>query len=267
MKNESYFVKKNHLPSIEDVLNHEYVFILSTGRCGTALITKILDCSDQLLVYHDPIPVLEYASSCAAQGEITVEAKKFAILASRFDHMFAKAKQEGKIYVETNCRITFFAKALSELLPNSKFVHLVRDPRDFVTSGMNRQYYVQGSIQYQRLSFDIETWREFNQLQKITTEWNVINGFIEKFKGDLTQERIITLKCEDIFRDFNASKELLNFISPNLDIPDEFIEQNLMKKINKNTCDDFPKFSKWRKSEVSSFDDVINKDLIRSYNY
>ena len=46
---------KNHLPSNDDVLNHEYVFILSTGRCGTASITKILEYSNQVLVYHDPI--------------------------------------------------------------------------------------------------------------------------------------------------------------------------------------------------------------------
>jgi len=267
MKNESYSIKKNHLPSIEDVLNHEYVFILSTGRCGTALITKILEYSNQVLVYHDPIPVLEYAFSCAAKAEITVETKKFAILASRFDHMFAKAKQEDKIFVETNCRITFFADALAELLPNSKFIQIVRNPVDFVTSGMNRQYYSQGSIQYQRLSSDLETWKGFNQIQKITTEWNVINGFIEKFKDDLPQKRIITLRCEDLFEDISISKKLLNFISPDLDIPNKFIEQNLMIKINKNTCNEFPNFSKWRKSEISSFDDVINKDLMRHYNY
>ena len=267
MKNESYAVKKNHLPSIEDVLNHQYVFILSTGRCGTALITKILEYSNQVLVYHNPIPVLEYASSCAAKGEIPVETKKFAILASRLDHMFAKAKQEGKIFVETNCRITFFADALAELLPNSKFIHIVRNPVDFVTSGMNRQYYSQGSIQYQRISSDLESWKEFNQIQKITVEWNIMNGFIEKFKDDLPQNRIITFRCEDLFEDINISKKLLNFINPDLDIPNKFIEQNLMKKINKNICNEFPKFSKWRKSEISSFNDVINKDLMRSYDY
>jgi hypothetical protein len=218
-------------------------------------------------VYHDPIPVLEYASSCAVKHEITIEAKKFAILASRFDHMFAKAKQEDKIFVETNCRITFFANALSELLPNSKFVHLVRDPRDFVTSGMNREYYLQNSIQYQRLSYQSDWWKNLNQLQKITNEWNVTNRFIERFKEDLPRERVVTFRCEDIFGNLRFTKELLDFISPDLHISDKCIEQNLQEKINKNLSDKFPLFSEWTESEISSFGKVINKDLMKSYNY
>jgi len=144
---------------------------------------------------------------------------------------------------------------------------LVRDPRDFVTSGMNREYYLQNSVQYQRLSYQSDWWKNLNQLQKITNEWNVTNRFIERFKEDLPRERVVTFRCEDIFGNLRFTKELLDFISPNLHISDKCIELNLQEKINKNLSEKFPLFSEWTESEISSFGKVINKDLMKSYNY
>ena len=51
---------KNNLsqePSAQEILNAPYYFVLSTGRCGTALLTTILQEAPKLNVQHEPQPV------------------------------------------------------------------------------------------------------------------------------------------------------------------------------------------------------------------
>ena len=63
---------------------------------------------------------LEFVSSYIHHHDVSQEALKTAILAARFDAHFAGSCRVGRTYVETNNRITFFASALAELLPNAK---------------------------------------------------------------------------------------------------------------------------------------------------
>jgi len=238
------------LPSPEEIYHAPYCFVLSTGRCGTGLLTKILAKSSNLLVLHSPMPTLEYASSLINWIKPPDSSLKIAILAARWD-LFVDSFLRGRIYVETNNRITFFAYALASLFPNAKFIHLLRHPADFVRSGMRRGYYEEGSIQYQRLiPLDEGKWADMNRVEKIAWEWNEINLFIEGFKSTCGSSRIYTLKSENLFTQEGLVIEIFDFLNqrqPFCSI--NSIKKILKKPVNKQVAGDFPKYSSWSKQD------------------
>ena len=47
----------------------EPVFVLSTGRCGTKLLTKLFETSVSWPVHHEPQPMMNYASRYAYENK------------------------------------------------------------------------------------------------------------------------------------------------------------------------------------------------------
>ena len=237
-------------PQANVVLNRPYAFVLSTGRCGTGLITQILSASPVLRVEHMPQPELEYASSIAHQMHPSVQCLELAILSARFDLFFLNTYLRGKIYVETNPRMSFFAPALARLLPNAKFIHLVRNPADFVRSGMRRQYYETGVIYHQRLSDSgNDRWEKMTRLEKVAWEWNEINGRIEEFKRSCDSNRVLTLLSENLYSKEDTTNQLWKFLQ--LDNPfagasgSARLRKLLANPVNKQRSGTFPKYNEW----------------------
>lgn len=259
-------------PFPEDILSQPYLFVLSTGRCGTGLITDILAKSPRLRVEHNPKPELEYISSIIHHNNVSEEAQKIAVLAARFDLFFLDTFFRGKIYVETNNRISFFAPALANLLPKASFIHLVRNPADFVRSGMRRGYYQEGVVQHQRLDgSNYSPWNTFSRLEKITWEWNEINRKIEEFKGNVEAKRVLTINSESLYKDPATTFKIYDFI----DIENPFYSHNgsrmlakmLSKPVNKQKEGSFPKYPDWSEADKKGFQRIATLASKYGYSY
>lgn len=233
-------------PTAGEILAAPYCFVLSTGRCGTAFLTELLSHSPSLSVHHAPKPELEYLSSLVHRDPPTPEALDMAVLAARFE-LFVSTYRAGGTYVETNNRISFFAPALARLLPNARFVHLVRHPADFVRSGMRRGYYADGVVQHQRLVPAADTaWSSLTQLEKIAWEWSEINGFIETFKTSIPAGRVLTVRSEAMFADPESLCSVLQFVGAGDEKEvSEAIRGKRLKPVNQQTRGTFPKYVDW----------------------
>jgi hypothetical protein len=240
-------------PAVEEVLAAPCCFVLSTGRCGTAFLTEILRRSDMLSVHHAPKPELEFLSSLVHHAPPEPAALDLAVLAARFE-LLVDAYRSGAMYVETNNRITFFAPALARLLPNARFVHVVRNPADFVRSGMRRGYYAEGVVQHQRLKpADDAEWSSYSELEKITWEWNEINGFIERFKASMPERRVLTLRSEALFREPDAMISLLEFVGAgNDDALVGAVRRGKFKPVNQQTKGSFPRYEQWPEADKAA---------------
>jgi hypothetical protein len=264
--------RSSGLPSVDEILSSPYFFVLSTGRCGTALLTNILSHSHRLRVEHAPKPELEYVSSVVHRNGISEEAQKLAVLAARFDLFFVDTFLRGRIYVETNNRITFFAPALATLLPNAKFIHLVRDPADYVRSGMRRGYYQEGHVQHQRLDgSNLPAWRSYSRLEKIAWEWNEINRMTEEFKAQVDRNRVLTINSEALYSDPTITFTVFDFLA----ICNPFsgakgstsLAKLLSKPLNKQKRGYFPKYSQWEDSDKAAFLRIVTLASRYGYSY
>lgn len=210
------------------------LFVLSTGRSGTMLMTRIFELCDQATVVHEPQPELEYFSRIAYENKDKQDYISIAIDAARYE-MIRDEHLLGKTYVETNNRITFFAYALAELYPNAKFIHLVRKPKGFVQSGCSRGWYENNFHDEGRITPIFgehhEKWEKYSQEQKIAWLWNETNAFIEDFKGEY-EDRTVMVTLEELVKNVTKAEDLFDFAGLNRPKRTD-IDRVLKKKENK----------------------------------
>ena len=173
------------------------VFVLSTGRAGTKLLTRLLESSKELMPVHEPAPELAYHSALAYREPTGSEALKMAIDLARYEYI-RDAYLVNQRYVETNNRISFFAYYLAELYPQARFIHLVRHPEDFIRSGVARNWYRGQSIYDEGRIRDEARFKDWRPEQRVAWLWSATNNFILRFAGRYPQ-RSFQLKSETLF--------------------------------------------------------------------
>lgn len=243
------------------------LFVLSTGRCGTDFLHHLLKPVKQMDVHHEAEPKMAIASRFLYQNNINHHGGEVAFIGVRYNAI-QDAYLFNKIYVETNNRLTFFAPYIESLIPNARFVHLVRHPGDFVTSGMRRGYYNSNKIvDYSKIrpresSIAQQEWNSYSRLQKIAWLWNETNLFVERFKEN-HPDKTLTIKSEQLFgQPAEVATNLLRYT--NISEP-----MNLKADIgpkNKQRTGSFPRYKDWnfkQKQEIQ----VIVEELALKYNY
>lgn len=248
--------------------NYSPVFVLSTGRCGTLYLSKILDTIHQVDVYHKPKPELIYYSKYAYENYL----KYNEIIGKIFDAARYEYIQESylrkRIFIETNSRITYFACAIAEMFPKAKFIHLVRNPADFVRSGIRRNWY--GSNDVHSLGRiepinNTNLWNKMSQFEQICWLWNETNEFIELFKQNYTNnQNLFMLKSEDMFHDEKLIIRLLEFCNIS-DYDPKLIRKKMSKPVNAQKTGTFPEISEWTSNQKESC--RKHAPLYKNYGY
>ncbi len=179
-------------------------WVLSTGRCGTRTLAHLLDLADGATVEHEPLPRLNrQCREVYEQWATRPEPYRLLIEACREDVVY-KAYEDGQAYGETANRLTYFAPAIREVFTNSKFLHLVRDPRHVVRSGMDRGWYDtnkwdEGRIVPRTGDPYHDRWDEMSLFERCAWFWYETNRFAREFTDSLEPGRAMTVRAEDLF--------------------------------------------------------------------
>ena len=197
----------------EDVLaNAAPVFVLSTGRVGTMLLTRLFDLEKGLHIEHEALPEMLYTGKLAYADPSNIEFTKGAFMAGRYEAI-RDCQLQNLRYVETNNRLTFFAPAMAALFPNAKFIHLLRHPDNFVSSGIQRNWYTGKTITDEgRIAPGKDLGIE-RQQDKIAWLWNATNAFIDDFKAGAGKDRTLTVRSEDLFSNAEEAERILNWLN------------------------------------------------------
>jgi hypothetical protein len=262
-----------------DEMYHDYspVFVLSTGRSGSKLIVNLLNLSDNVTAYHEPRPMLQYFSNYAYHHQQEEEILCNMINAARME-LVLEVFIKNQIYVESNQCLTFFAPVIAQLFKKSKFVHLIRNPGDFVRSAVRKGWHKNDSIwESGRVKMgDKEQWAQMDQIERLSWLWMTTNQFIEDFKTKVHKSRAFTLKFEDLVQKEKTVKKLLKFIDCHHIAPEK-IEQIQRTKINElhihpnepptmKKVADFPLFNQWDDETKHKLAGLV-KDTSLRYGY
>ena len=241
-------------------------FVLSTGRCGTKLLTNLLEHSERVICEHVPSPELVYFCKLPYESSHE-ESDKFrlGIDMARYE-LVRDAFLRNQIYVETNRRITFFAPFLAEIFKQAQFIHLVRHPGDFVRSGIRRKWYEGHDADVGRIvPTDSSNWNNMTQIERIACLWNETNQFIEDFKSNLkNSDRIIFVKAEDLFSMPETTLKIFEFLQLEPP-PEKKISKIIKHPVNVQKEGDFPEYHQWnfkQKEQLKKYATLSSK-----YNY
>ncbi len=262
--------RKNHQHAgVQDVCNHaDVAFVLSTGRCGTSLLSRVLSYSPDLYVTHktNHAALSAYRYQCSSMNE---SALRLMALAAYFEPI-SEAYFQGLMYVDTNAKLVFFAPELAKVFPRARFIHLVRHPGDFARSGCRRGYYerlvpcAHGHIEPCPDDPLSKKWHDMNQLEKIAWQWNETNRFIENMKNSVTSERFLTIRAEDFFTDPEVSATVFCFLQAK-GISLNKINKIISRPLNEQKSGTFPEYSDWDEIQKAHF--VQHASLMNAYGY
>ncbi len=227
-------------------------FVLSTGRCGTMLLNKLLLLSPNAFAVHRPEPELLRPSKFAYENIKNQPDVLAQIFKACREELVFRAVQRDKVYIETNNRITFFGPVIRNVFPNAVFIHLVRHPADFVRSGMRRQWY-SGSHTHDVGRITPMTgpvkkaWVKLSRIEKIGWLWNETNAFIESFTAKLDNSQYVFVRAEELFGDAAVIEKIYDFCGLE-NFHRNSVKRLLKKPVNRQKRGSFPAYDDWPES-------------------
>ena len=222
-------------------------FVLSAGRCGTMTLAHLLNTATNARVWHHPQPDPIKESLLAYWGNID---KRKAFWKARYP-IIHKTWSEGLVHGETDLLMTPFCDMLAEEIPDAKFIVLVRNPRDYVRSGMRRNYYHGHPWDFGRLrpkeeTEEFEGWNKLDQFGKVCWLWRKTYEYILKITSAISKHRVFVARFEDLVRSDSKTEELFEFLGLH-GFDCNKIEQVLENKFNSQQGGHFPEPKEWSK--------------------
>lgn len=182
------------------------VFVLSTGRCGTLTLAHLFRLAPGVRAFHEPLPDLYFLNNRLYQQPVDDPYIVFLALHFARGFLWDPLSLAGKRYVETSCHMTFHAPWLHQLMPQARFLHLVRAPGSFARSATRRGWYT-STTNKREISPRPDApaaaaaggWDARDAFSKNVWYWNEVNRFARDFLDALPPGQGIRLHAEDIF--------------------------------------------------------------------
>lgn len=181
-----------------------FVFLPSTGRSGTTTMARLLSRHPEIRCYHERRRQLIRLSTELAHG-IVDEATATAEL----DAIYVRSGvYRTPVYGESDHRLYNLIGLLSRLLPESRFVWLIRDGREVVASTRARGWYRgefhTGTWGEYRLQGDAcgdvphAEWEAMTPFEKNCWYWAFVNRRIGAQLEQVAPDRWMVLRLEDL---------------------------------------------------------------------
>jgi hypothetical protein len=216
----------------------EPFFIVSSGRSGTAMLHKVLASSGGVEMHHEymvdivqPLAVRRYRGLASAD-----EAR--AVLTAT--HKAAAHYSDAAHWGDSSNKLSWMIPELAALMPEAKFVHLVRDGRKVAGSYFRKlggECYDDRSTAILQAFLDGKAlapppekkywwpipadpaFARFNQFERIAWHWAEINRVISTSLAALPDARKHVVRLENLYQSANAVSDLFRFL--NLSYRDE----------------------------------------------
>jgi hypothetical protein len=246
-----------------------FMFIVSSGRTGTKAIAQHLSrCYPQVWATHEPAPSwrLRMGTTRALCGNATREELKEMLARLRKGLV---ERVERAIYVESNPYLSGFIEVLGEVFEGASVVHVVRDPRTYVRSGVNF-----GAFRgMKKLAAEFwpnwfprpehePKWGEMDAIERLAWFWSLVNSHLNRGE-QVYGQKYLRVKFEELF-----SGDGLERLADWMGLPrsSEMIEEAKKERVNASTREQLPEWEKWCGADQHKVMSHCEK-LMRMYGY
>jgi len=240
----------------------KFVFIVSSGRTGTKAIAQHLArCYPDVCALHEPAPSwrLRMATTRAICGRAKNE-ELVSLLVKLRRRLIAGVKQP--IFVESNPYLSGFVEVLGEVFEGASVVHVVRDPRTYVRSGMNfgafrgmkrlaAEWWPNwfpkpedrrgGEPQINADERRSMHWSEMDAIERLAWFWGLVNSHLNRGEGVYGQ-KYLRVRFEELFLG-DGLERLTDWMG--LPRSSAMIEEAKKERVNASKRDELPEWEKW----------------------
>ncbi|MEW6240181.1 MAG: sulfotransferase domain-containing protein [Chloroflexota bacterium] len=253
------------------------VLIISTGRTGTIFFSRLFAdlYPTEAASYHErgasrPIQILTNLHFARLLPKSALTAAWKVLKGSEI------AACGKPFHIDANCFLYGLAALAPELYPNVKIIHIVRDPRDYVTSHLNfsRQketsfianYFVPFWQPNPFLVGEIPWTRAmgFSRFERYCWVWDFKNRLMSSLEG--TGTAYLRVRFEDVF-DAPDPAEPFNAITDFIGLPRaKGIADYFRTRVNQAGRNAFPDWTDWPPRRCAQLQEVCGKQMAR-YGY
>jgi hypothetical protein len=252
------------------------IAIVSTGRTGTTFLAQLFNRPDLgIISKHEPAPTLADLGADFVKGKKPVAEVQQTILRHR-KQILKRAK--GNIYLESNGCLILLLPALKALIKNLKVIHIVRNPIDFVRSGVNRAFWRHGELvqtyaeeaRWQLRATDFpdsqEDWSSLDIYERFMWTWHFKNERGQRFVSE-NPDCGLTVRFEDIFlsKSRQGFRSILNFLGLS-HYASEFDPREFTKVISPSIASLAEPFEAWPVRRKNSLQRICGS-LARTWGY
>lgn len=258
------------------------IFIVSSGRSGSQMMEKLIKNFDNVEIHHEYLcNIMQPLATKYVMGLIDKKKVK-EVINNTYSASVGLSKKA--LWIDSSNKISWLIEPLSEVFPDAKFIHLIRDGRRVTSSYFNKLNNECYSPECVKVLFDAVNgidqfpppekkywWPIFkfegqesnfvklSQYEQICVHWNEINNFIENQLKDLCEDQSIQIRLEDLITNRKIYENLIKFIGLSSD-GDYF--ETLKTPHNVNV----PKSFSLNQTQKESFWN-ISKDTMNKYKY
>lgn len=197
-------------------------FIVTTGRAGSSTIVDVLNRHEQIVAKHEPRHQLIKLSTDYAYGLVSTEQALEAIERLYLD---GSVYHPDRHYVESDQKLFNLIPLLRQVLPDARFVWLIRDGRKVVASTYARSWFADSShpvwrqvmwfYHRYRVAGDLSgavpggDWAGMSAFERNCWYWAYVNETIEQAFEDVPPDRKMMVRLEELK---DSVPELLSFM-------------------------------------------------------
>lgn len=214
-------------------------FIVSSGRSGTAMLHKLFSGIDDVEMHHEYAVQITQPLAIRRYLDLVDVAETRRVLAET--HGASIRYSEKAYWGDSSNKLSWLIPDLATLFPDARFVHLVRDGRKVAGSYLRKLgaecYDDRSTAIFQAFyddparhptpplekkywwpvprkgSPDAQSFRLFDQFERISWHWAEINRVILDSLGKLPAHRKLFVRLEDLRSSPETLKELLHFLN------------------------------------------------------
>jgi hypothetical protein len=214
-------------------------FVVSSGRSGTAMLHKALSAAGDIEMHHEYMVHIVQKLGVSRYMELASADEVTRALSQT--HAAAVHYSKAAHWGDSSNKLSWLIPELAALLPQAKFVHLVRDGRKVAGSYFRKlaeECYDDGSTAILQAFFDdpatnpapppekkywwplpkksdsgAEEFRRFNQFERIAWHWAEINRVIATSFAGLPQSRKHFVRLENLQNSAQEVRTLLEFLN------------------------------------------------------
>lgn len=246
------------------VESRSFFFVVSTGRTGSAWLSRLLNTAPNAFVEHEPVLWEQAAHLDAINNPLGTDeyVRNF-----RLKHMYLRwrsgPKPEARTVGEVNSAVRRHVEALQKCLPGAQFVHVVRDGRDFVRSIMSRGTYSGGHPVYRdfvppAVDDYSARWASLTEFEKCCWVWQWSNRDLRRLIGG-------TVRFEDMLSSYRIlSQSVLEPLG--VSVSADTWRESVTRPTNTTSKHSMGKWESWTDEQRHTFCEICG-DEMQIYNY
>jgi len=261
------------------------IFIVSSGRSGTAMMEKLFSAYPQVEMHHEYM--VSHVQPAAVKYYLGLIGFGEALHVLRATHGAAIHYSQAPIWGDSSNKLSWMIPVLDRLFPKALFVHLVRDGRKVTSSYFNKladECYDDHSVAVLQRYYDSHgklpapppekkywwpvpprghpqemDFITYTQFERIAFHWAQVNRTILHHLEAIDPARRHMVRLEDLVSRPDSRQKLLNFLG----LPwDDRVMGLLNRPHNVNKPEDFPLTSQQSEQFMS-----IAYDMMKHFGY